>query len=217
MILRLLFVLLSALNIAVAAWAWLGQPYAVAARPPTDAGVPELKLLAELTAEPQAAPAVASRPGSVGTMQRCMALGPFPSPQDLRRTRQSLTGVAMRMRFRQEQVAQTSSWWVYLPAATSRAQALATARRLESRQIADYFVVGAGEQPNSVSLGVFKDPTNARRRLEQVQAAGFPARMVERVQTAPQYWLDVIVPAGKPFDPGTLDGAAIRSHNIGCF
>jgi hypothetical protein len=151
------------------------------------------------------------------THQRCMALGPFATPQDLRRTRQALAGTLMRMRFRQEQVAQASTWWVYLPPAASRAAALATARQLDARRIADYFVVGAGEQPNSVSLGVFKDPANARRRLDEVVAAGFPARMLERVQNAPEYWLDVIVPAGKPFDPAALDAGTLRAHSIGCF
>jgi hypothetical protein len=216
MILRLLFVLLSALNIAVAAWVWLGQPYAPTARPLTDPGVPELKLLADLPAAVPLAPP-ATRAGMATTHQRCMALGPFATPQDLRRTRQALAGTLMRMRFRQEQVAQASTWWVYLPPAASRAAALATARQLDARRIADYFVVGAGEQPNSVSLGVFKDPANARRRLDEVVAAGFPARMLERVQNAPEYWLDVIVPAGKPFDPAALGAGTLRAHSIGCF
>lgn len=214
MILRLLFVLLSALNIAVAAWVWLGQPYAATARPVTDAGVPELKLLADL---PVAAPVATMRAGTVTEHQRCMALGPFATPQDLRRTRQILVASLLRTRFRQEQVAQSSTWWVYLPPAANRAAALANARQLDARHIADYFVVGTGEQPNSVSLGVFKEPANARRRLDEVRAAGFPARMIERVQNAPQYWLDVVVPAGKPFDAAALSADAPRGHSIGCF
>lgn len=216
MILRLLFVLLSALNIAVAAWVWLGQPYAATVRPLTDAGVPELKLLADL---PVAAPPppTSTRAGTVTEHQRCMALGPFATPLDLRRTRQVLARGFIRTRFRQEQVAQSSTWWVYLPPAANRAAALANARQLDARRIADYFVVGTGEQPNSVSLGVFKDPANARRRLDEVRAAGFPARMTERVQNAPQYWLDVVVPAGRPFDPATLGAGVPRGHSISCF
>jgi len=217
MILRLLFVLLSALNIAVAAWVWLGQPYAATARPVTDAGVPELKLLADLPVAAPVAPVATMRAGTVTEHQRCMALGPFATPQDLRRTRQVLVASLLRTRFRQEQVAQSSTWWVYLPPAANRAAALANARQLDARHIADYFVVGTGEQSNSVSLGVFKDPANARRRLDEVRAAGFPARMIERVQNAPQYWLDVVVPAGRPFDAAALGADAPRGHSIGCF
>ena len=46
MFLRLLFVLLSALNIAVGAWLLLGQPYARGGSP-IDPGVAELRLLSE--------------------------------------------------------------------------------------------------------------------------------------------------------------------------
>ncbi len=216
MILRLLFVALSALNIAVAAWVWLGQPYAARARPATDPGVPELQLLTDL---PAAASSVVLTAGtdSTTTYQRCLALGPFPSPQDLRRTRQALARVALRMRFRQEQVAQPSVWWVYLPPGATRTQALATARQLDTRHIVDYFVVSAGEQPNAISLGVFRDADNARRRRDAIIAAGFPARMTERVRTGPQYWLDIVLPAGKPLDLARLGADAVRSHTTGCF
>ncbi len=219
MILRLLFVLLSALNIAVAAWVWLGQPYAVGASPASDSGVTTLRLLSELP--PTEAAPVRGTPetddSAASGKLRCLALGPFATPQDLRNARQVLAAQTTRMRARQEQVAHSSSWWVYLPAATNRAQALESARRLADQHISDYFVVSAGEQPNSVSLGVFKDPANARRRRDEVAAAGFPARMRERVENAPEYWLDLVVAAGMRVDWGTARTHAIRSHSIGCF
>jgi hypothetical protein len=56
MFLRLLFVLLSALNIAVGAWLLLGQSY-IRGGSPSDPGVAELRLLSEL---PEAAPAPAA-------------------------------------------------------------------------------------------------------------------------------------------------------------
>ena len=54
MFLRLLFVLLVMLNIVAAAWLLLGQPYAHVP-PATDPGVPELRLLSELPAQPATA------------------------------------------------------------------------------------------------------------------------------------------------------------------
>lgn len=219
MILRLLFVLLSALNIAVAAWVWLGQPYAPQVAPVTDPGVPALQLLSELPASgPAAAPLATAGDGITTTSAlRCLALGPFTTPQDLRSARQVLTAQALRMRSRQEQVAHNSNWWVYLPPAASRAQALESARRLRARNIGDYFVVSVGEQPNSVSLGVFKDPANARRRRDEVAAAGFPARMLERPENVPEYWLDVVVADAAQFNWGAVRATAIRAHSIACF
>lgn len=201
MMLRLLFVLLSALNIAVAAWVWLGQPYAVGANPTSDPGVAVLRLLSEL---PPAAATAAAAPVSddlaTSGNLRCLALGPFTTPQDMRNARRLLAAQTTRMRARQDQVAHNTSWWVYLPAAATRLQALERARQLTDRHVGDYFVVSAGEHSNSVSLGVFKDPANARRRRDEVIAAGFPARMSERAESAPEYWLDMVIAK-----PGILD------------
>jgi len=227
MFLRLLFVLLTALNIAVGAWLLLGQPYARGGMP-SDPGVTELRLLSEMpvpapaataatpAAATAAAPAVATPPRNLS--YSCLALGPFATPQDLRSARQALSTQTVRMRSRQEQTSQTSGWWVYLPATGSRTQALAVARQLAARNINDYFVVSAGDQPNTISLGLFKDPANARKRRDEVAAAGFPARMSERSESVPEYWLDLVVADGGNFDwRSRVRTAGIGSHSTGCF
>ena len=225
MFLRLLFVLLSALNIAVGAWLLLGQPYARGGNP-TDPGVAELRLLSELPTVPADAasvsvPAVgpaATSASSQAVSYSCLALGPFATPQDLRNARQALAAQATRMRSRQEQASQTSGWWVYLPAAGSRQQALEQARQLGAHNFNDYFVVSSGDQSNTISLGVFKDPANARKRRDDVIAAGFPARMSERGDSVPEYWLDLVVADGSHFDWHSRVGVSgIGSHSTGCF
>lgn len=223
MFLRLLFVLLTALNIAVGAWLLLGQPYARGGTP-SDPGVAELRLLSELPEPGPASTASAPAPvpaevtSSPNLSYSCIALGPFATPQDLRNARQALSAQAMRMRSRQEQASQTSGWWVYLPAAGSRAQALAVARQLAARNIDDYFVVSSGDQPNTISLGLFKDPANARKRRDEVTAAGFPARMNERSESVPEYWLDLVVADGGNFDwRSHVRTSGIGSHSTGCF
>ena len=223
MFLRLLFVLLSALNIAVGAWLLLGQPYPRGGSP-TDPGVPELRLLSEL---PQSATAplppivspVPATAAAAGVAQRaCLSLGPFATPQDLRNARQALAPEVTRMRSRQEQTSQTSGWWVYLPPAASRAQALQQVRELSAHHISDYFVVSSGDQSNTVSLGVFKDPANARKRRDDIVAAGFPARMSERSESVPEYWLDMVVVDNARFDwRSRIHTAGVGSHSAGCF
>lgn len=219
MFLRLLFVLLTALNIAVGAWLLLGQPYARGGTP-SDPGVAELRLLSEMPgpgpAATTAAPVAVVSPRNLS--YSCLALGPFATPQDLRNARQALSAQATRMRSRQEQANQTSGWWVYLPAAGSRTQALAVARQLTARGIDDYFVVSSGDQPNTISLGLFKDPANARKRRDEVVAAGFPARMSERSESVPEYWLDLMVADGGGFDwRSRVRTAGIGSHSTSCF
>lgn len=253
MLLRLLFILLSALNIAVGAWLLLGQPYSHT-RSAADPGVPQLQLLSEMpqparSGAPAAKPPVASAepspeslpvadaPAAQGSLadvpvtdvakppepaaitHRCLAIGPFATPQDLRNARQAVAAQATRMRSRQEQTSQSNGYWVYLPASGNRAQALEQTRQLGAHHIQDYFVVSGGDQPNTVSLGLFKDPTNARKRRDEVAAAGFPARMSERVETTPEYWLDLVVPDSPRFEWRNRVHAAagLGSHSTGCF
>lgn len=277
MLLRLLFVLLIALNIAVAAWLLLGDS-GTHAVDPTDGGVPKLKLLAELpvppgsTAVPNAttsAPVSASLAGtttastttaptpptqasSVGPVSvnpeplkpepkivadktllnpaatvptsprrsyRCLALGPFANQVDLRAARSAIAQSTVRSRQRQEQTSESHGWRVFLPAQSTREQALAQARRLEAKGIKDYFVVTAqGDLQNSVALGLFHDPANARKRRDEVVAAGFPARMSERTETTPVWWLDVVVPDEVNTDiRRNIRTPGITTRTTGCF
>ena len=247
MVLRLLFVLLIALNIAVGAWLWLGQDDAHG-RSASDPGVPTLHLLSERPSPPASNSAAASAPvpqvaasapampvatasaprvpepeapaqaPSRSNSYTCISLGPFATPADMHSARGALAAQAARMRSRQEQTTQTRGWWVYLPASPSREQALALARRLSAANIGDYFVVGSGGQPNTISLGLFKDPANARKRRDEVAAAGFPAQMTERTETVPEYWLDLAVADGARFDwRSRLRNASVGSHSTGCF
>lgn len=229
MFLRLLFVLLVALNIAVGAWLVLGQDDAHVRRV-TDPGVPVLHLLTErdsaapetpegrTPAAAEASAASAAAPARTLPQTRCLALGPFASLQALRGARGRLAPVVSRSRSRQEQSQQSHGWWVYLPAQASRAQALAQARRLAAAHVGDYFVVSSGDQPNTISLGLFKDPSNARKRRDDVVAAGFPARLTERVETVPEYWLDVVVADSDPARwQQRLHDLGVGSHSTGCF
>lgn len=220
MFLRLLFVLLIAFNIAVGAWLLLGQDDA-RGRSVTDPGVPMLHLLSEQSPAPAASLPVAAAPApprSAVLETRCLAIGPFDTPQDLRNARGTLAGPGVRMRSRQEQTTEARGWWVYLPAPGSRAQALALARRLEAAAVGDYFVMSSGDQPNAISLGLFRDPANARKRRDEVTTAGFPAQIQERTEQVPEYWLDLVVADGARFDWRTrLPGADVGSHSTTCF
>ncbi|MEO8810634.1 MAG: SPOR domain-containing protein [Rhodanobacter sp.] len=220
MFLRLLFIVLVALNIAMGAWLLLGQPYAHVGSA-TDAGVPELRLLSEMPESVATSPGPSDTGGLAADATHryiCITLGPFNTPQDLRNARQALAGQVARTRSRQQQTGQNAGWWVYLPTVASRTQALEQARQLEAHGIDDYFVVGSGDQANTISLGVFKDPANARKRLDQVLAAGFSARMGERSGSAPEYWLDLMVSEGTDLDwRSHVSASGIDAHRTGCF
>ena len=95
---------------------------------------------------------------------------------------------------------------------------LQQARQLDQHHISDYFVVSSGDQPNTISLGLFKDPANALKRRDDIVAAGFPARMSERSENVPEYWLDLVVADASHFDwRSRIRADGIGSHSTGCF
>lgn len=170
-------------------------------------------------AEADTTPAEPEAPVSPRRSYKCLAIGPFANQVDLRTARTAIAPRTVRSRQRQETTSESHGWRVFLPSQTTRELALAQARRLEAKGIKDYFVVTAqGELQNSVALGLFHDPANARKRRDEVIAAGFPARMSERTETTPVWWLDVVVPDDGGADiRRSLRNPAVSARPTGCF
>lgn len=211
---RLLFLLLIAFNIGVAAWLAFGRAPAPPLPAATDPGVPELKLLSERASAPAAAPISRAALAS----DRCESIGPFPTQADMRAAMQTLMQHVPRIQYREEQTHQSRGFWVYLPALPTRDAALATARALSAKNVRDYYVVTAGDQQNTISLGLFHDRGNADKRRAEIAALGFNAQVNERLETLPVYWVDFALP--KPgFDwqtwlPGRSD---LQVQTVDCF
>jgi hypothetical protein len=86
-------------------------------------------------------------------------------------------------------------FWVFLPAQGTREAALAAARELSAQGLRDYYVVTAGDQENTISLGLFRDRGNAETRRREVEALGFTPELQERTEEIPNYWIEL---AGAP-------------------
>jgi hypothetical protein len=228
MFVRLLLLLLLALNLGAGAWLLFGHAQVAPLPPATDPGVPELRLWSETatavkpadTPSSAAAPAlsVAATASSLAP-DACTTLGPFMTSVDMRTTMQALSPHVARIQYREEQLSRSHGYWVYLPAAATREAALDEARQLAAKGIHDYYVVTAGDTQDTISLGLFNDESNANKRLEMVKKAGFPAKLEQRIETEPAYWLDYSVPAGSAFEwqawlPGRND---LQSKPIDCF
>ncbi|TAN02638.1 MAG: SPOR domain-containing protein [Rhodanobacteraceae bacterium] len=219
MFLRFLFLLLLALNLGAAAWLVFGRAPPRALPPATDPGVTELRLLSETrhVAPASAASASASAPAAVA--ERCTTLGPFTTTVDMRAAMQKLSPHVARIQYHEEQVSHSHGYWVYLPATAGREAALDEARALAAKGINDYYVVTAGDAQNTVSLGLFDDESNAKNRLAALQKLGFAAKVKQRIDTEPAYWIDYAVPANATFSwqawlPGRND---LQSKSIDCF
>ncbi len=222
MFVRVLFLLLLALNIGSACW------LVFAPKPPqtpfvaTDPGVPELKLLSEQEVDTAAAGAeLAGPPESVADLAHddCRSIGPFPSQADVRNAMNALTPLVKRTRWRQQTITEARGDWVYLPAFKTREEALDAARALASKGVHDYYVVTAGDQQNTVSLGLFRDAGNAERRRAEIAALGFHPQLVARTEDLPEYWLDFATDPDTEFDwhNALANPANLRETKIACF
>lgn len=221
MFVRLLFLLLLALNLGAGAWLLFGHLPARVPPPVTDAGVPALRLVVpgQAPAPPKTSVATAAASAPPPPAETCAALGPFTTTADMRASMQTLTPHVARIQYRTEQVSQSHGFWVYLPATATREAALAEARTLSGKGIHDYYVVSAGDAQNTVSLGLFDDAANAQSRAAQLQKLGFKARVKQRIDTEPAYWIDYAVVADSGFNwqawlPGRSD---LKTKTIDCF
>ncbi len=196
---RVFFVLMLTVNIGLAAWLWLAPHADAHVLPPTDAGVAQLVLLSERSDVATNAAELADRPLSVAELGAltCTRIGPFPSQSDMRRAMSALTPLTERIQFKETRSVKSRGWWVYMPAFPTRDLALSNARALAAQGIRDYYVVTAGDQQNTISLGLFRERSNAENRRADLISLGFDAAMRERTDEAPEYWLEyAVAPAG---------------------
>lgn len=205
MLARALFLLLLALNIAAAVWLWLAPSPANSAPSRADPGVTALTLLgeslagldndaAELATAPEPVAAVPPA-GPVTGESVCVEIGPFQTQSDLRQAEGALTAAGRPLPVREAVERRFRGYWVFLPASASRESALITARELAAAGIRDYYVVTAGDNENTISLGLFRDRANAERRQGEMRSRGYQADMSERVEEQRVYWLGLAQPA----------------------
>jgi hypothetical protein len=196
--LRAILLLLACMNLGVAAW-WLSHRDPPAPVPPASAeGVPTLRLLSEVERRPagEAAAELAEAPAPLSPDARCLSLGPFETPADLRLAMDRLLPRVERIQFREVPTVALRGYRVYLPPAGSRAEALQVARALSERGISDYYVITAGPQQDSISLGLFRDLANATQRREAVAALGYSPIMEPRTEPVSQWWIDLAAAPG---------------------
>lgn len=189
---RVLFLILLALNVAVGTW-WLTRPAPLPASfSMANPGISPLQLLSERDdADMAAAAQAAVTPAAArNASELCFSTGPIGSESELRGNVEQLNRYVARLQVRESNARVVRGYSVYLPAFDSRDEALRGARQLSAAGLRDYYVVTAGEQENTISLGLFRQEENARRRLQQVQALGFEARLGERADTEKQFWID---------------------------
>jgi len=222
MLSRVLFLLLLALNIGVGSWLYFAPQPRAPTLAATDAGVPRLVLLSEREhASETTAAELVSAPEAMADLHdgSCLSIGPFPTQADMRRALNALTPLVARIQYREARATETRGYWVYLPAQASREKALTLARQLSEKGVRDYYVVTAGDQPNTISLGLFHDEVNANKRRDEVARFGFAPEVTARTEELPVYWIDFAGERDHPLDwrAHVQAADALRQQTVTCF
>jgi len=196
MLLRALILLLVCMNLGVAGWWLLHREAQARPLPVNEPGIATLTLYSEAgRGAAQRASSAASAP-AVSADAVCQSLGPFETAQSLRGAMDALLTKVERIQFREVEATALRGYRVYLPAAADRTQAQATARALSEKGITDYYVVTAGDQLNTVSLGIFRELENASKRRDEVVRLGYNAVVEPRTEPVKQWWIDLAAAPG---------------------
>ena len=101
----------------------------------------------------------------------CLEWGPL-TDADRTRALADLDPLGLGKLLTQRRTETTTSFWVYVPAAPSRAEADRRAAEMRSRGLGDVAVIDGGPQRNAISLGLFQAEDAANTRLAEAQKLG---------------------------------------------
>lgn len=189
LLMRYVFIVLLLLNVAFFVWLQRFSPASQSQFQAVDPGITALELVSEAKAQPRPAnpePVVAAAEGQ----QICYSAGPFDVEANVHAAAEVLTPLVLKTNIRRITTTQEAGYWVYLPALASRSEALRKGRELAAAFVKDYYVVTSGNNENSISLGLYREPYNADSRIAELQQKGFDVQKEIRIEQWPEFWLD---------------------------
>ena len=136
----------------------------------------------ESPAQPEEPPVVQA------TSATCVRVGWFQEPvaaDEAAAWMRSAGAEAVRVRPEEQQV--INSYQVYLPPASSREAAVAMAREMKEKGIADIWIIDRGALTNGISLGVFRSKSNMSRRVAEMEKLGYPVTSTAHMKSVTEY------------------------------
>lgn len=80
------------------------------------------------------------------------------------------------------------SFWVYIPPAVSRKEALRQLHELQSKGL-DTYIIPKGELENGISFGMFNDQLLADARAAELEQLGYPVKVARVERTYQENWV----------------------------
>ena len=147
--------------------------------------------------EAPAAPASVPEPEApVQAAPVCLRFGPFDSTAARDAARNTLAGLGVQGVPSESTARPARGWKVSIAPQASREAAVALAERIKAAGVSDLYVMGEGDDTNSIALGRYGSEDAARRREADLRAKGFPAQAAPLGAVPTQAWLDARLPDG---------------------
>lgn len=217
-----LVLILVAINILYAGWEYLRPSVAGSQPQPMDSRLARLQLLHErdvavdapddtgteagyMAVEKLATPQAQQQNSPAKSM--CYTLGPFKDRKIMQRVSESMAEQVDDISLRTLQESEKHRYWVHIPAAENIAEAKQLAAQLRAKDFRDFYIVLRGDAKNSISLGHFREPEHASRRLKKVSDMGFDADIEIIYREYDVYWLDYRV-------AGDVDAQAVADNYL---
>lgn len=185
---RYLFIIFLLANIAFFVWTKRLSTVPESTFKAVDEGVEKLALIVEVETNKTNSPVVPEV--SANVQQMCYSAGPFDVEANVHAAKESLDPLVLKTNIRKITTTQEAGYWVYLPALSSRSEALKKGRELAAAFVKDYYVVTSGDNENSISLGLYRESYNADNRISELSSKGFQVNKEIRIEQWPEFWLD---------------------------
>ena len=199
---RAIILFLVFLNIAFFYWASEFKSKDVVLQAPMEVpGYKPIILLSELAQELELSnrePPTKSQQNSLASQTienvgkpECFSLGPFETDEQSDEIYDALFVAGIQAKQRTVNQRQPKSYWVYLPAYKSHAEAKKAVEFLKQNNINEFYIWLEEPQINAVSLGLFKRLATARNKMKEVEKLGLEPKMEVRFNEITEFWVDI--------------------------
>ena len=164
----------------------------------------------------------AAADGASETEARFTSVGPFRELPQAAAATATLRGAGYQPQQRVAEGEVWSGYWVYIPAIPTEIEANETLKKVREgvreARIPDAYVIRNSDSGNLVSLGVFSEISGVSRLRDEVRALGFEPQVVDRMNRATVYWIDIALATGQALDFDSLQppGRIIRLEQRAC-
>ena len=144
----------------------------------------------------------------------CRTLGPFSTRDEAGAVARQMAETHLAASQRRTTQSDLSGYWVLMPPRKTDDEASDMLMALNRQGFDDAWLFQKGELARAISLGLYSRVSNAKRRAEQVRAAGFDVWVKPQQRDLVMYWLDYRLERGRRLAPALLSRARRLARQV---